>query len=57
MATRRGFSDSAVHMAAMKMRMGIKPTCHVSDNLSDEDIARAWREASMKVFGGRKNYE
>lgn len=57
MFTRRGFTYSAVQDAALKMRMGIKPVCHVSDKLSDEDIDRAWREASMQVFGGKPKHE
>ena len=53
----QGFSDNAVRNAALMMRMGIKPTCHVSDKLSDEDIKRAWREASIRVFGDKSNHE
>lgn len=53
MFRQRGFSYSAVQDGALKLRMGIKPTCHVSDKLSDEDIDRAWRRASIKVFGDK----
>ena len=53
MLRQRGFSYSAVQDGALKLRMGIKPTCHVSDKLSDEDIDRAWRRASIKVFGDK----
>ena len=55
MLTQRGFSYSAIQDGALKLRMGIKPKCHVSDKLSDEDIDRAWRKASIKVFGDKAN--
>ena len=48
-----GFSMDTVRRANMMMMMGIKPDCNISDKLSREDIERAWREASMKVFGGK----
>ena len=53
MLRQRGFSYSAVQDGALKLRLGIKPKCHVSDKLSDEDIDRARREASIKVFGDK----
>ncbi len=56
MTPQRGFSYRTVQNAALKMRTGIKSDCHISDNLSDEDISRAWRKASMKVFGDSKQF-
>lgn len=56
MLSRRGFSESAVRQANVRMILGEKPACRVGDKFSDKDIARAWREASIKVFGnGEKN--
>ena len=57
MTPRRGFSYSTVQNVALKMRMGIKTDCHISDNLSDEDISRAWRKAAIKVFGDKSKDE
>lgn len=51
MLKRRGFSYSTVDRVLMGMRFGTKPVRRVSDDLSDEDIERALRVASMKVFG------
>lgn len=53
----RGFSYGAVQDAALKMKMGIRPVCRISDRLSDEDIKQAWRKASMKVFGDKPLHE
>ena len=49
-----GFSLETVRRANLDMILGIKPEHRISDNFSDEDIERALREASMKVFGGSK---
>ncbi len=49
-----GFSRSTVRNANMMMMMGIKPDCNISDKLSREDVERAWKEASVKVFGGEQ---
>ena len=49
-----GFSRSTVRNANMMMMMGIKPDCNISDKLSREDIERAWKEAAVKIFGGKK---
>ncbi len=54
MKERGGFSLDTVRRANMKMMMGIKPEARISGRLSREDIERAWREASVKVFGGEK---
>lgn len=57
MLMRRGFSYRAVQDAALKMKMGIRPLCCISDRLSDEDIEQAWRKASMRVFGNKSKHE
>ncbi len=57
MLMRRGFSENAVKQANIRMILGEKPKSHVSDKLSNEDIARAWRKASMRVFGDKVNHE
>ena len=54
---RRGFSENAVKQANIRMILGEKPKSHVSDKLSNEDIALAWRKASMRVFGDKANHE
>lgn len=51
MLERRGFSFGTVDKALMNMRFGIRSAHRVSDRLSDEDIERALRTASIKVFG------
>ena len=52
----QGFSERAVKQANVSMILREKPLCHISNTISDKDIERAWREASMKVFGnGEKN--
>ena len=51
MLGRRGFSYSTVDKALINMRLGIRPAHRISDRLSDEDIERALRAASVKVFG------
>ena len=45
------FSESTVKIAAEKMRRGERPAYYVSDRLSTEDIARAWRTAAEHTFG------
>lgn len=47
----QGFSERAVKQANVSMILREKPLCHISNTISDKDIERAWREASMKVFG------
>lgn len=47
-----GFNLDTVRQANMMMMLGIKPEHRISDKFSREDIARAWQEASRKVFGG-----
>lgn len=51
MLERRGFSFLTVDKALMNMKLGIRPAHRVSDRLSDEDIERALRTASARVFG------
>ena len=41
--------DEAIRTATLKMMLGIKPERNISDKFSDEDIERAWREASRRV--------
>ncbi|MBQ3402076.1 MAG: hypothetical protein IJG65_01700 [Synergistaceae bacterium] len=55
MKEREGFSIETVRRANVNMILGVKPEHRISDKLSSEDIERALREASMKVFGGMKN--
>lgn len=52
MQDNEGFSLSTVRSAGLKMKSGIKSDCSISDKFSREDIARAWSEAYIKVFGG-----
>lgn len=51
----KGFSMETVRSANLKMILGIKPQYRVSDKLSHEDIEKALRTASIKVFGRRTN--
>ena len=51
MSTHKGFSMETVESANLKMILGIKPKYRISDKLSHEDIEKALRTASMKVFG------
>ena len=52
----QGFSKRAIERANVSMILREKPVSHVSDKISDKDIERAWRTASMKVFGnGERN--
>ena len=56
MLMRHRFSEQAVKLANMSMMLGEKPMCHIGNKFSYKDIERAWREASMKVFGdGERN--
>ena len=57
MQDNEGFSLSTVRSAGLKMKLGIKSDCSVSDKFSREDIARAWREAYIKVFGGSEGHD
>ena len=54
MQERKGFSLDTVRQANMMMMLGIKPEHRISDKFSREDIEKALREASIKVFGGGK---
>ena len=54
MQERKGYSLDTVRQANMMMMLGIKPEHRISDKFSREDIERAFREASIKVFGGSK---
>ena len=49
MQDNEGFSLSTVRSAGLKMKLGIKSDCSISDKFSREDIAGAWREASRRV--------
>ena len=48
------FSRSTVEKVNMQMILGIKPKHHIKVELSDEEIARAGREAFKRVCGSEK---
>lgn len=57
MQNKEGFSLSTARSAGLKMKLGIKSDCRISDKLSREDIAKAWSEAYIKVFGGSEGHD
>ena len=48
------FSRSTIEKVNMQMILGIKPKHHIKVELSDEEIARAGREAFKRVCGSEK---